>query len=101
MSLIKIPDFFKEYFWDVNFPSLDANANKTFVIKRVLDRGNTSALKWLLQNYTLVDIKNTIIKSRDISAKTANFWASLLKIDRDKIACLQKPYSPTQFGLSS
>ncbi len=96
----KLPVAFKPYFWDIDFSELDLK-NSQFIIKRVLDRGDTSSIKWLVNNYSKKDIENTIMKSRDLSQKTANFWADLYKMDRTKILCLQKPYSPIQFGLSS
>lgn len=93
--------FFKPYFWDVDFFSLDLSESPSFIIKRTLDRGNVKALKWLLDYYPREKIKDTIISSRDLSQKTANFWADVFKLDRTKILCLQKPYSRIQFGLSS
>ncbi|MBU0998063.1 hypothetical protein KJ570_00805, partial [Patescibacteria group bacterium] len=96
----KLPLSFKPYFWDIDFSKLSLD-NTQFIIKRVLDRGDTNSIKWLINNYSKKDIKDTIMKSRDLSQKTANFWADLYKIDRTKILCLQKRYSPIQFGLSS
>ena len=101
MNVVKLPPYFKPYFWDIDYNSLDLHDNAGFVIKRVLDRGNTKAIKWLFNNYSITTIKNILFEIRDISPKTANFWADALKLDKSKIACLQKPYSPIQFGLSS
>lgn len=97
----KLPAFLKQYFWDVDFKQLDFWTDKTFILKRVLDRGNDKAIKWLLKHYTKADIKELVLTTRDLSAKTANFWADLLNIDKRKVPCLQKPYSRIQFGLSS
>ena len=97
----KLPLFFKPYFWDVDFSALNRSEKTSFIIKRTLDRGNTKALKWLLNHYSKEKIKDTVILSRDLSQKTANFWADVFELDRKKILCLQKPYSRTQFGLSS
>ena len=97
----RLPAYLKQYFWDVNFKDLDFWHNKTFILKRVLDRDNDKALKWLLKYYTKADIKELLLTTHDLSAKTANFWADILKIDRNKVPCLQKPYSRIQFGLSS
>ena len=97
----KLPGFLKQYFWDVDFKNLDFWLDKTFILKRVLDRGNDKALKWLLKYYTKADIKELLLTTRDLSPKTANFWADLLNIDKRKVVCLQKPYSRIQFGLSS
>ncbi|MDO8573381.1 MAG: hypothetical protein Q7R77_01385 [Candidatus Daviesbacteria bacterium] len=96
----KLPVFLKQYFWDVDFNKLE-RTSKTFILKRILDRGDDKALKWLLKHYTKDDIQKLLLTTRDLSAKTANFWADLLNIDKRKVVCLQKPYSRIQFGLSS
>lgn len=101
MGTKKIPSFLKKYFWDVDFGKLSFEESKTFILKRVLDRGDDKAIKWLLKHYTKEDIKNLLLVTRDLSAKTANFWADLLSIDHKRVPCLQKPYSRIQFGLSS
>ncbi|MFH1536293.1 MAG: hypothetical protein ABIC96_04495 [Patescibacteria group bacterium] len=100
MRKTKLPIFFKPYFWDVDFSSLDLTQSH-FIIKRTLDRGNTKALKWLLNYYSKEEIINVILTSRDLSQKTANFWTDVFKLDPKKVICLQKPYSPIPFGLSS
>jgi len=97
----QVPEFLRPYFWDVEFNLLDFKKSKTFILKRVLDRGNTKALAWIRQNYTNDEIKKLLLTARDISPKTANFWALFLGIEKKKVICLQKPYSRIQFGLSS
>lgn len=94
----KLPEFLKPYFWDVNFRSLDAEKDRTFILKRVIDRGNTQALRWTLDRYSVESIKEIVFKSRDISRKTANFWAKIFNLDPKAVTCLRKPYSPTPFG---
>ncbi|KKQ28307.1 MAG: hypothetical protein UU14_C0045G0008 [Candidatus Roizmanbacteria bacterium GW2011_GWB1_40_7] len=98
---MQLPESLRSYFWDVKFEDLDLKKSRTFILKRVLDRGNTKALSWLRQNYTNQEIEKLLLTSRDISPKTANFWSLFLGIDKRKVVCLQKPYSPIQFGLSS
>ncbi len=101
MGTTKLPKFLKQYFWDVDFDLLSFEKSKTFILKRVLDRGDDKAIKWLLKFYTKDDIKNLLYTSRDLSQKTANFWANYLNLDPKKVLCLQKPYSRIPFGLSS
>src|SRR3989344_5777979 len=96
----KLPSFLKLYFWDVDFNKIDPEKSRMFVLKRILDRGNDTALKWLLKHYSKEDIKQLLLTTEDLSRKTANFWADLLNIDHTKVPCLQKPYSRIQFGLS-
>lgn len=99
--LKKLPSSFSKYFWDVNFESINPTKSSSFVIKRILDRGNTTSLKWVIKNYSKEKIKNTVLTTKDLSQKTANFWADIFKLNKSKVVCLQKPYSPTPFGLSS
>ena len=101
MKVKKLPLFLKKYFWDVNFNLLDFKKSKTFILKRVLDRGDDKTLAWMRQNYTNQEIKKLLLNTHDLSPKTANFWALLLGVDKRKVPCLQKPYSRIQFGLSS
>lgn len=94
----KLPTFLKSYFWDVDFYKLDPQEYPEFVLKRVIDRGDTQALRWALSCYPLESIKNLVLKSRDLSRKTANFWARILGLSPLQVPCLQKPYSRTPFG---
>ena len=101
MSKTKLPESFRSYFWDVDFDTLSLRETPRFILKRVLDRGDTKALLWLLKHYTKEDIKSLLVKTRDISRKTAIFWADILGINYNDIPCLQIPYSRIPFGLSS
>jgi len=97
----KLPKSFQEYFWDTDFDKINLSSNTKYVIKRILDRGNLDSIKWILNNFPIDIIKHTLISSKDISRKTANFWAEYFNIPKSQITCLQKPYSPIHFGLSS
>ena len=96
----KLPASFKEYFWDVEFKDVDIEKNPQFVLKRIIDRGNTKALLWVLKRLDKNDIRKLITSSRDLSKRTASFWAFILNIDPKEVPCLQKPYSRIHFGPS-
>ena len=97
----KLPIELKKYFWDVDFEALNLENDRLFLIKRILDRGDTSAIRWLRSKYTDMEFASVIKQTRDLSSQTANFWSDVLKLDKSQIVCLQKPYSPIPFGLSS
>lgn len=101
MRKAKLPEFLRKYFWEVDLDNMTLEEAPTFILKRVLDRGNTTALRWLLKNYSGKQIQNVILNSRDLSQITANFWTEILKLNRNKVKCLQKPYSRIRFGLYS
>lgn len=88
----KLPAFLKQYFWDVDFKEVDKEQNATYIIHRLLDKGNDRVIRWLFKTYNRDLIKEVITKRRGFSAKTANFWADLLDIDKRKVVCLQTPY---------
>ncbi len=98
-SSTSIPEFLRPYFWDVKFEEVDIEKNPSFVLKRVIDRGDTKAIRWAKTRFTTDDLKDLIMTTRDISRKTANFWAFILDIDPKSVPCLQKPYSRIPFGL--
>jgi len=101
MSGAKLPESFRGYFWDVDFHSLTLENAPTFILKRLLDRGDTDAIVWMGQHYTRADIKKLLLFTRDLSQKTASFWADVVELDHKKVPCLLRPYSPIQFGLYS
>ena len=88
----KLPAFLKQYFWEVDFANIDPQKSAQYVIARLIDRGNDKAIRWLFENYSKDLIKEVVTTRRGFSAKTANFWALVLRLDKRKVVCLQKPY---------
>ncbi len=98
---IRVPPHFKQYFWDVNFAELNAQTHSHLIIKRVLDRGKFTDIIWIYKTYGTDAIKNVVLGTKDLARPTANFWADILGLDKTQVPCLQQPYSPIHFGLSS
>ena len=98
---IQVPEFLRPYFWDIKFADLKIRKHAFFIIKRVLDRGNLHDIRWLIKTYGKDIIRKVVMKTKDLSRPTGNFWADILNMDKDQVKCLQKPYSPIHFGLSS
>ena len=92
MQKRKIPVFLKQYYSDVDFDKIDTAQSASDVIHRLLDRGNDKAIRWMFKTYSKDLITEVVTKRRGFSARTANFWADLLNIDKRKVVCLQKPY---------
>lgn len=97
----KLPEFLRPYFWDVVFEELEIKTHASLVIKRVLDRGNLSDIRWLIKTYGKNAIKKTVTETKDLARPTGNFWADIFDLDKSQVRCLQKPYFPIHFGLSS
>ena len=98
---VQLPEFLRSYFWDVAFEELEVKKHAFLIIKRILDRGNLSDIRWLIKIYGKDEIKRVVMETKDLARPTGNFWADILGLDKNQIPCLQKPYSPIHFGLSS
>jgi len=69
-----IPEYVKKLFWDVKKEDVDIEKHSTFIIKRVLDYGDVSSVKWLLKIYPDYLIKKVIHNKKGLHPKTINFW---------------------------
>jgi hypothetical protein len=90
--IMQLPSFLRKYFWDSDFVNLDINNNDLYIITRLLEHGDLKATKWLLKNIDIEKIKKVILKSRELSPKTGNFWMIILNLNKTKVQCLKKSY---------
>ena len=93
---MKLPLSFKKYFWNVDFSELNLEENSFFIITRILEYGDIKSLCWLFRHTNRGQIEEVIMKSRELSPKTANFWSLFLNLDKNKILCLKKSYQKMQ-----
>ena len=73
-----IPTEFRRYFWDVEFEKLMLDENSRFIAERILNYGDLSGIKWLLSWADEQFIRNIRDNSRNLNAKTKNFWKLIL-----------------------
>ena len=92
----KPPSFFKKYFWDVDFDKINLDKNSPEIIGRILEYGDSKATDWLKKNFGKEEIADVLFRFRFVSPKSANFWAVIYNLPREKILCLKKPYLKTQ-----
>ena len=97
----QLPEFLRPYFWDIEFEKLEPKKHSILIIKRVLDRGNLHDIRWLIKTYGKDAIKKVVMETKDLARPTGNFWADIFDLKKNQIRCLQKPYFPIHFGLSS
>lgn len=64
----------KNLFWDVDFRHLDEKKHAGFLITRVADKGGLKDVLWLKRKFGKNRIKRAVLSSRNVSAKTKNFW---------------------------
>lgn len=88
-----LPEFLKEYFWDVKFEELDLEKWRVFILKRIMEYGDDKAVDWMRKNFKKSEIKDALCNYRGYSRKSANFWASVLDIPKQEVLCLKKSSS--------
>lgn len=86
------PKFLRQYFWEIDFESLDMDKYPKYVIKRILEYGDEKAIRWMGRNFNLDEIKEVVCNTRDLSLRSANFWAVVLNIDKKGVRCLSKEF---------
>lgn len=92
----KPPKFLKKYFWDVEFGKLDLDNRRVYVLRRILEYGDDKAISWIQEHFRREEIKNALCNFRGYSLKTANFWAVILNIKKEKVKCLNRSFRETQ-----
>lgn len=87
-----LPQSLYRFFWDVNPKNVNPSVNPTYVINRLLDKGDLEAARWTLKHFPRQYIIETFQTKRDFSPSTALFWSRYLNIPREEVKCMQEPY---------
>lgn len=78
-----LAEHLRPFFWGTDLSKIEFEENKPFIIERILEFGDIDAVRWLLSNVSLGDIKKTLEGSRRISQKSKNFWSIFLEDQPD------------------
>ena len=82
----------KNLFWDVNLKNNEVQKNASLIIGRILEYGDENDIKWMLKNFKTSQLKQTLSKRGYFSLKSANYWASIFGMPKNKILCLKPSY---------
>jgi hypothetical protein len=83
-----IPQYLRPLFWDTNIEDLEPDSYPDYIIGRVLEYGDETAVAWLKQTFREEEIKRVICSERRLSRKSANFWALAYGIPSREVAAL-------------
>jgi len=97
----KMPQNVLKLLWDVDISKLSLVDHHRFIIERILEFGDLAEIRWMEKNFTQDQINKTLQNSRNLTAKSANFFALIYKQNIKDIKCLQTPYTEKQnrFGI--
>jgi len=90
----KLPKFLKQYFWDIDFEKLDCTKYPKYVIEWILEHGNEKAISWMKNIFSRCDIVGALTINRELREKSANFWAVVLDVKKEK--CLNRFFLETR-----
>ena len=92
----RLPGFLKKYFWDVEFGKINLDNRKMYVLRRILEYGDERAVRWMRKNFRETEIRDALCNFRGYSQKSANFWAFILGVKKEKVKCLKRSFLETQ-----
>lgn len=68
-----LPESISKFFWGDRLEELDWGKHKKYITKTILEKGDKTALKWLLQRVNKNYIKN-LVSEKNLDPKSENFW---------------------------
>lgn len=74
--------FSQNLFWDADVEDIDIHKNKRYIVERVVTRGFLDDFYTLLQLYSIKEIKEALVKSKELDSKTANFCSYFFNIPK-------------------
>ena len=83
-----IPSQLRTLFWDTDLDSFKPEDYPDYVIFRVLEYGDETALVWLRKTCPESEIRRVLRTERRFSLKSANFWALVFGVPFPEVAAL-------------
>jgi len=82
----KLPKKLQSILWSVKIEDLDLQEDKVYIIHQILSFGNFKQLKWLLNNYSLSEIRKVFLENpiRIYRLPSFNFIKDILLKIKDK-----------------
>lgn len=74
----KLPEDFKNIFWDCDFSHLNWSEYPYFITERILKYGDIPMLKWLFDRIDKEYVKEVIKTSKQLDERTINYWKVML-----------------------
>lgn len=85
--MTRLPDFLQAFFWDCDFAALSLEAQRDFIIRRLLQAGSWQALSWLRAEVGDAGLRRWIEQRRGagLSPRQLRFWQVVLDLPRLRV----------------
>lgn len=80
----------RPFFWDVDMATFDPVAYPEYTIGRLLERGDSGAMRWLRSTFGEDQILRVVVSERRLSRKSATFWALVYGVPSHEVAALKR-----------
>lgn len=80
------PPAWQTLFWDVDPAALDRGRHRRFILERVLELGDLPAVREAFARYSREEIAQVVLGSRQLSRRSARFWAVVLGLQEQPLA---------------
>jgi len=77
-------------FWDVDRQNIDPEANASFLIIRVMERGNRQEVRTTWAHYGAERIKKVLLEAPSLSTKTIAFFANQFCLKKEAFRAYQR-----------
>ena len=86
------PESIARFFCELTWTDDLADRYPFYVVERLIEKGDTEAVRWMRARYGDAFIRDVVCRSRRISRKTARFWQVILEIAEEEVLCLSKSW---------
>lgn len=76
-----VPERFRPLFWDTSLSNIQIKRNARYVIERLLEYGDMSAIEWLQRVYSAERIIDVVHLSRAMTERARTFWLNWFGVD--------------------
>jgi len=91
----ELPECLRPFFWDVDFRNLSVKDSSYFIISRLMEHGDETEMRFLLETFGQNEIIHVLKNSRSLSRRSREFWKIFFDLDDEP--CTPKRY-PTPYG---
>ena len=86
-ATLRLPEDLETLFWDCDFRDLSWERNGNFIIRRILDRGDWDAIKWLRQTVGDQAIRGWFLtkRGRGLDPRKLRFWGLILGLPEQEV----------------
>lgn len=95
----RLPKSLYRYFWEVEPEKIDVEERSDYVIHRVMDYGDTEAIRWMKLTYGQRKMEEVLRSRRGISRQSGSYWATIFGMKFEEVKCLQTPYRQIPYGV--